>query len=72
MMPPLFYFKSCTKIYHSVFLTEKASAKRPRIARTAVISVSEIHSAVISRSPNTTNGMNQFDEHRFFILAHSN
>jgi len=55
-MPPPFYFKSCT---NSVFFTEKASVKRPRIAGTAVISVSEIHSAVISCSPNRKNGINQ-------------
>lgn len=59
MMPPLFHFKSCTKISHSVFLTEKASAKRSRIAVTAAISVSEIHSAVINRPPNRENGINQ-------------
>lgn len=56
MMPPLFYFKSCT---NSVFFTEKASAKRSRIAVTAAISVSEIHSAVINRPPNRKNGINQ-------------
>lgn len=52
-------FKFCTKISHSVFLTEKASAKRPRVAGTAVISVSEIHSAVVNRPPNRKNGINQ-------------
>ena len=55
-MPPPFYFKSCT---NSVFFTEKASAKRPRIAGATAISVSETHSAVINRSPKTTNGMSQ-------------